>query len=747
MRVDDLDVPEGVKEILRKDGIEELYPPQVDAIKAGALSGENLVLASPTASGKTLIAFLCAAKHVLEESGKVLYLCPLRALATEKYREFCKLTLLRKLDGTPVKVALSTGDFDSSDPWLAEYDIIVTTNEKADSLIRHGARWMSAISLVVADEVHLLGSLDRGPTLELLLTKLRKICPNAQFLALSATIRNAEEIASWLGAKCISTQWRPVPLWEGIFLRDAIEYSNGKVEEVEIRSHYPLLDVVRSTIEEGGQALVFVSTRRRAVSTAKKLASLTRKFLDRGRQAELSELARRIHNTEPKTKLSDTLATLVCFGAAFHHAGLAYAHRTLVEDAFREGKILALAATPTLAAGVNLPARMVVIADHMRYDPYYATYSPISTMEYKQMSGRAGRPKYDKIGKSVLMCKTEELKQHLLERYILAKPERILSQLAREDVMRFHALAIIACGFARSRKGLVNFLSKSLFAHQFGKGVMERELDKALDFLEREGFITVTDSRMYATRLGKRTSELYIDPLSAVIIRDSLREAGSLEGEVGIFSVICRTNDMAPLFRPKGRRDEENVEAFIADHEEEFLVPIPELDSFEYERFLAEVKTLMVLQAWVNELSEDDIMAEYGVQPGDLYRLVMNAEWLLYASLELCKVFRWLHLLTPLRKMQLRVRHGVREELLPLVRLPGVGRARARALYEAGYRVPADLKTASLEEIARVPGVGIETAKKIKQYLSGERKKVEEKREAVVEEPIPVQRKLTEYLV
>jgi helicase len=163
LKIEDLPVPEPVKKVIIDTGITELYPPQEDAIRAGALDGKNFILASPTASGKTLIAELCALKHILEEDGRVLYLTPLRALANEKFEEFKKYTIIKKKNGRGVSVGISTGDYDAADPWLSRYDIIVTTNEKTDSLLRHRARWMNEISLVIADEVHLLNNADRGP--------------------------------------------------------------------------------------------------------------------------------------------------------------------------------------------------------------------------------------------------------------------------------------------------------------------------------------------------------------------------------------------------------------------------------------------------------------------------------------------------------------------------------------------------------------------------------------------------------
>ena len=236
MRVEDLDVPEEAKRIIVESGIVDLYPPQVEAVKAGALEGRNIVLASPTASGKTLVAEFCALKHVLEYGGKVLYLTPLRALASEKYREFRKYTALRKVDGERLSVGISTGDYDSSDPWLRRHDIVIVTNEKLDSLLRHRAPWVEDVSLVVADEVHLINDVERGPTLEVVLARLQQVNPDLQILALSATIRNSEEVAEWLNAIPVTTDWRPVTLREGVLLGDEIQFKDGGATRIKLKT-------------------------------------------------------------------------------------------------------------------------------------------------------------------------------------------------------------------------------------------------------------------------------------------------------------------------------------------------------------------------------------------------------------------------------------------------------------------------------------------------------------------------------
>ena len=166
------------------------------------------------------------------------------------------------------------------------------------------------------------------------------------------------------------------------------------------------------------------------------------------------------------TRLSDNLADLVECGTAFHHAGLAGAHRKLVEDLFRQGKIKVLTATPTLAFGVNLPARTVVIQDYRRYEAGYGYY-PIAVLEYKQMAGRAGRPKYDKVGEAILIAKTADEADYLMESYVMAKPERIWSRLAVEKIIRTHVLSTIASDYAHTEEGIYAFFRKTFYAYQY----------------------------------------------------------------------------------------------------------------------------------------------------------------------------------------------------------------------------------------------------------------------------------------
>ncbi len=210
-------IPKELYEILEKD-ISELRPAQEKSINAGLLERKNLLVCTPTASGKTLIAELAMLKSVIEGKGKAIYIVPLKALASEKYRNF------KKRYDKIAKVALSIGEIDSADPYLAEYDLIIMTSEKLDSLLRHHAHWIKNIATIVVDEIHLLNDTERGPTLEILLTILKELLQKAQIIGLSATIGNAEELAEWLNADLVIDEWRPVKLHRGIYLDGEIEF-------------------------------------------------------------------------------------------------------------------------------------------------------------------------------------------------------------------------------------------------------------------------------------------------------------------------------------------------------------------------------------------------------------------------------------------------------------------------------------------------------------------------------------------
>ena len=529
-------LPAGVGEALESEGVAELYPPQEAAVEAGVVDGESLVAAVPTASGKTLIAEL-AMLAAVERGGTALYIVPLRALASEKKTEF------ERFEEFGVTVGVSTGNYESDGEWLASRDIIVATSEKVDSLIRNGAPWIDDLTCVVSDEVHLVNDAGRGPTLEVTLATLRKVNPGLQTVALSAPVGNAAVIAEWLDAELVESDWRPIDLRTGVHFGNAINFDDGSQREVPVdRGEDQTARLVADALDteedgQGGSSLVFVNSRRNAESAARKLTDVTGSRLTTDERDRLRELAAAIRDVSD-TDTSEDLADAVERGAAFHHAGLASAHRSLIEDAFRDRLIKVVAATPTLAAGVNTPARRVIVRDWRRYDGEFGGMKPLDVLEVHQMCGRAGRPGLDPYGEAVLLANDADGMEELFDRYVWADPEPVRSKLAAEPALRTHVLATVASGFAATREGLLAFLDNTLYATQTDDdGRLAAVTDTVLEYLAVNDFVDRAyengTERLSATSIGHTVSRLYLDPMSAATMIDGLREACQTDDGVG----------------------------------------------------------------------------------------------------------------------------------------------------------------------------------------------------------------------
>jgi len=696
-------------EALASAGIREFYPPQILALKAGLLEKrDSFVVAAPTASGKTQIAEMAALKAYFDQGGKVVYLVPLRALAREKYEDFSK-----KYRDAGIKVVQSTGDYDRAEPWLHQGNIVIATNEKMDSLIRHRTPWLRDISLVVADEVHLLRDPQRGPTLEIVLTRLRSLNPGLRLIALSATIPNGREISDWLGARLVRSDWRPVPLREGVYFNGAAIFNDGSVKWIPEESDMDVVDLALETIKEGGQTLIFVNTRKAAEAVAQRSGKYVSALIAVEDKKSLGKLSEQVlgASSEP-TRICKRLAECVSEGVAFHHAGIISQQRKLIEDGFRQNRIKCVAATPTLAMGLNLPSRRVVIRDWWRYESGHGM-QPIPTIEIKQMGGRAGRPGFDEYGEAVLIARNKRDENYLFENYIKGNLEKIDSQLGNESALRTHTLASIAGAFTRNRAELMDFLGKTLFAHQQGTAYLFSITDEIIEFLEEEGMVISERSNLKATTLGRRVSELYIDPLTGVIIRDSLQDPREKE-VFPLLHMIARTPDMIILSLRKKDRDE-IVDLFyeLAD-----TLFIPEEEKYPTDEMLSQLKTASTLKQWILETPEDKIVGEFGIGPGDLRTLVELSGWLLYSASEIAKLFRMKETLKNLSQLRTRVEYGVKEELLELVSLRAIGRVRARNLFNSGFRGLTELKHATVAQLAKVPTLGKALAEDIKRQVT-----------------------------
>lgn len=1117
-----------IKKLLEVSQFKELNPIQKEALKKGLLEGKNLVIFAPTASGKTFCAELAAVKTILEKKEKVVYMVPLVALANEKYQEFKK-----KYSQLGIRVALSVGDLDSDDPFLKGYQLIVVSNEKMDSLIRHSADWINDIGLIVADEIHLLDHADRGPTLEITLTLLRKLVPNAQILALSATIKNAKELAGWLNADTVISEWRPVKLYKGVSYPYRIKFLQREGHELD--ETLPLeASIVKNTLALGKQALFFVSTRRSAENLAEKLGKVIKQQLSKNEQRELEKLANEVESVlEVPTQQCKKIAKCIKLGSAFHHAGILYKQKSLIEENFRSGLIKVIVATPTLCLhpdtfvitfdsvkkvsdlkegdlvithegrfekvifplenefsgkllsikpygsleikmtpehrilvlkqirhkshfsdgsqkiwweyegpnwmkarevyeafrfnkdnkvsfmllqplpktdrcekiifkkeesyiynqydktnthhlasdrtpktlplnleisrligiwiaegstsktgsilfdiasyeenlmnfitttikkyfpkskvvikdlerhrrrirfcnkkfaswlknnignnahskkipmslllnkkreirlgifhgllegdgyvrvnnknrahyasiittsptlayqiqmlllslgyvssismgekseksfggkrkffsikiggksfynllnelginlgqrmgnrtyninkiwnnylllkikeinkeeysgkvynlsvekdesysvgfvvhnsyGVNLPSFRVIMRDLKRYYPGIgAVFVPI--LDVQQMLGRAGRPPYDSFGEGIILAKNEEEAEEIIDHYIYGEPEDIRSKLALEPVLRMHTLALIASEFCKSEKALLDFFSKTFYAYQFGDiSLLEEKISQILERLIEWKLVIYKKNKIEATRIGKRVSELYIDPFTAHQFMQALFRAKEKRiCPFGLLQLISNTIEMRPLLSVRAGEFSE-LEDNVAKREEELLQEIPDESKIEFDDFLRSLKTALMFEDWVEEATEDQILVKYRVAPGEFYGRREIADWLVYSLQELALLLGFKKILKDIRRLRVRLEYGVKEELIPLVRLKQVGRIRARKLFNSGIKSLADLKNITIERLSNI--IGPTTAKIIKDQVEG-RKEMKKEAQATL---------------
>ena len=705
MKINELALDSNAINFLKSQGFIELYPPQEDAVNAGILDGKSILVSAPTASGKTLIAILSMIQHLSKHNTKIVYLSPLRALAAEKFTEFKKLESIKL--GRRIKIAISTGDFDLVDDRLESSDILILTNEKMDSMMRNGEEWIDDIGLVISDEIHLIGDESRGPTLEMILTKFKLSGNKPQIVGLSATISNNDEIADWLDCKLVENNWRPVPLSEGVYDGGVVTLKDSSTFEVDSTiPGLPSIVLGVDSIKNGGQSLIFAETRTRSSSLAVKASEIIPKLLKKSEQIFLEKISKDILSNNENTKLITTLALVVKNGVAFHHAGLNQKCRQIIESEFRNGRIKMLTATPTLAAGVNLPARRVIISNISRYDSKIGTTKPISVLEYKQLCGRAGRPQYDDFGESIIIGNSNT--EGLIDYYINGEPEPIESKITDQRSLRIHVLSLIVTSPKIKKDEIIEFFSQTFGGVQERTSSIKFGIQLAMRFLLTEEFIINNGEMFVATKFGKKVSRLYIDPLTATYFRDAIENVSKERKHTfGFLHLVVNCDEFFPRFELR-KKDYEAVSILIENNSSTLIEPISEIDCS---------RTLLAMNSWINEGTEISLSEQLNVESGDMHRMVETGNWLTYCVRELSKELGRRDLIEEIEILRQRIRYGIKEELADLVKVKGIGRVRARRLYKAGIKTRENLAQTSVNQLAVIDKIGLTVANNIKSEL------------------------------
>ncbi|MFC1801713.1 helicase-related protein [Nanoarchaeota archaeon] len=486
--------------------------------------------------------------------------------------------------------------------------------------------------------------------------------------------------------------------------------------EIKQLANSETVNLALDTVGLGKQALVFAESKMSAEKAAEEIA---KKIKD----VSLDELSEQVlKSLSSPTKQCRRLSFCIKKGIAFHHAGLVAKQRELIEDAFRRGEIKIICATPTLAMGIDLPAFRVINKSLRRYSGRWGmNWLPV--LEVYQMWGRAGRPKFhDDYGEAIAIAKTSASKDEIRDRYVYGEVEDIYSKLAVEPVLRTYLLSLIATGFIRNKNQILEFFSKTFWAHQYKDlAKLEMILMKMLNLLEEYEFVKISEREkgftlasnlesgevIRATPLGRRVVELYIDPYTANHLIKGIKRASSRRfGSFSLLQLISHTLEMRPLLRVKVK-EYEDIQERLAEHYDQLLENEPVIYDPIYDEFMNSIKTALFLEEWIDEKTEEELLEKYNVRPGEIRVKLGLGDWLLYAAEELTRLLQFREVLQEILKLRVRLKNGVKEELLPLLKLKGVGRVRARKLFRNGVKDLGGVKKADIVSLSQILGKSV----------------------------------------
>lgn len=683
-------IPEDIKKIINSayPYIEEFNPAQKAVIESGYLDdNSNYIICIPTASGKTVLGVLPALKTILNK-GKAVYAAPLLSIQNEKVQEF--------------KAFEEHGIIVGKHPSSADLSVMVF--ESFDALTRFSWDTLRDVDTLIIDEFHMIGEYTRGPTLEAAITRAKIINPSMRIIALSATLRNIEEIEGWLEGKCIEHDYRPVPLNKEVL--DSEMFNTKNKNDV-------IVKIVEKAMQDKSQALSFVSTRRFTESLATYVAKKINKKLSRQQKETFKEVAKKILEV-PKNKGS--LPTTTCVklaeaaekGVAFHHAGLFNKQKEIIEDEFRQGNILMISATPSLMYGVNLPSKSVAIRDTTRWTSNGP--QPIPVFDYEQMSGRAGRPQYDDVGYSYLIAKTANEAMNLEDYYINGEIELTNSKLVdNKDAIYKQIIAQIASTLSKDLDELVDFFEKTLYGYQmsnnpsmslFAADSLKWELENALQFLLQNGIIRATPEGLKTTEFGNLIAKSNYTVETAVKIKEYISSMDTFNIAEFIYA-LAETPDL-PLITFKGRKNKDSVREKMS-----------EAGLFAVDIGNPEATTVSLIE-WINERNEFEIENKYDVYSASTRRTAYEASRLIRFAKNTAEVLGDYSNLKDYDYLSARLYYGVKEDIIPLVvGVKRLGRKRARNIVDI---FGLDLKSVSEKELQKIDGVGPTLSKKIRQF-------------------------------
>ncbi len=707
----------------------DLLPAQAEVVgRTSLLRGGSLLLSAPTGAGKTLVGEM-AALHAATSGRRALFLVPTKALAEEKYA-----LLSRLYAPLGLRVLISTRDRRRDDPRLqrGDFDLAVAVPEKAHYLFSLSPTAARALGCVVVDELQLLGDLQRGPGLEVTLAHLRAACPRLQIVGLSAVLGLPGELANWLGAEWFEVTRRPVELRRGVFAAGVFryqEYNTGQFGE----EHWPL-DLGESDWEtaathvalwlasRGEPTLLFLPDRPSVVRLALRLAeeadsgpALAPTPASWSGEASPSALARLA--ALPPTAARTRLQEVVPAGVAFHSSDLQCEERRIIEEAFAGGELLILCSTSTLALGVNLPARNVVLAPERWEQPDgrgRPALVPLSRAEYENMSGRAGRPRLaETFGRSILLADSGYQQDALLARYTAPGFDPLTPALAALPPLQ--QLTLLCGAEGGGTEDLATLYRHTLSAWVQGEPRapgLPPPLQAALDSAQRHGLLAPAEpDHLRVTPLGRLAATSGADLESFYWLTRWLGDAAPAGACLSLMFLVALTPETLALGFPLGPRGPQ-----LTDWLRELSAQAPPPDQpllsalgATSERSASDkaraARLVLALWRWMSAASTTEIEDAVHVPAGRLGLAADTVSWLVGLVARLGAERGWPDVqVQATETLAARLSLGLPEEVLPLGQaLRGVaGRDRVLALWAAGLRGAADLAALAPAERRRL---------------------------------------------
>jgi len=718
-------IPEEILRIWEGEGpgkIETLLPVQIAAVtKYRLFEGTNILVFSPTSSGKTFIGEMAAVKAALQ-GRRVFYLVPQKALAEEKYQEF-----RRKYDQYEVRTVISTRDRREYDEAIAnlDFEIAVVVFEKMQSLVVSRPSLISRAGCIVVDELQLIADTSRGPDLELLLTKVSLSLQKGQLVGLSAVLGNSQELADWLGAQLLEEARRPVELRRGILYHSEFHYEEQNsgddgVEDFCSEAAYGdekavITAAALERAEQGETSLVFRRSRRETVEWATHMANRSTLPSSDRALADLEEMEDSLGRQH--------LGELLSRGVAYHNSDLDWDLRDLVERHLRSGDIRVVVSTSTLGMGLNFPVRNVFI-DRLRWTgPPWETIE-ISQAQYENEGGRAGRLAFgDDFGRSILVAERRIQLNALSNQYVRGELPPIQPSLCTSS-LDDHIVNIVASRLAETEENvrkllLLSFSGVTLWAEPDARVEFDEQFDGDMEKCLEGGLIKKVRGRLEATPLGMVCATTGISVDTCLVLaewaRDNVDDPLALSNE----ELLCTTvfsedgDNYFQLTTPEFRSEDYALELLrrLSSREPELrerFAWIAGEDRRDYD-FQKNMKKVCVLADWVGGIDTVRLEEEFQTFEGAVRNLASHFGWLIDALAKVMSVVGWhkdhVHVVATLGQ---RLPTGHRNPLgfVKQLRIPGLGRRRMQRLVDSGLSSKEQLAQATEEQLANIIGSG-----------------------------------------